>query len=188
MNHDHAPRRSNRVRTDRVRDTLKLLGVTFFGCGLAPKAPGTVGSLGGAIMYGALFLALGKSQATLTVTLWALMVGAASLICVAFGPLAIRRWDRPDPQTVVIDEVAGLGLTYCLLPASILDNPATGWPFLLLGFVFFRFFDIIKPPPVRLAERLPAGWGILADDGVAGLYAGLAVRLVVLLKLSLFET
>ncbi len=100
-----------------------------------------------------------------------------------------------DPQIVVIDEVSGvhLALILALVPASgpvMLVDPAnaaafalfTGmsilnWKFLLAGFVLFRIFDITKPFPCRRLEKLPAGWGIMADDWMAGIYAAICLRL-----------
>jgi phosphatidylglycerophosphatase A len=98
-----------------------------------------------------------------------------------------------DPQFVVIDEVSGQHLTLllgCLLPASqmsrgmfwfsassdtiVWPNPLK-WKYLLLGFILFRIFDIWKPFPARQAESLPGGWGIMADDWVAGLYAAIGL-------------
>jgi phosphatidylglycerophosphatase A len=76
-----------------------------------------------------------------------------------------------DPQFVVIDEVAGQLITLIAVPIA--------WQSLLLGFILFRAFDIVKPPPLRQLERLREGVGIVADDVGAGLY-GLAVMQVVL--------
>jgi phosphatidylglycerophosphatase A len=103
--------------------------------------------------------------------------------------------DLKDPQIVVIDEVSGVHLALILAlapaggPVTLLDpaNAAafalfTGmsilnWKFLLAGFVLFRFFDITKPFPCRRLEKLPAGWGIMADDWMAGIYAAICLRL-----------
>jgi phosphatidylglycerophosphatase A len=74
-----------------------------------------------------------------------------------------------DPQFVVVDEVSGQMLTYLLALA-----PAN-WKYLLLGFILFRAFDIWKPFPARQAESLPGGWGIMADDWVAGTYAAIGL-------------
>ena len=76
-----------------------------------------------------------------------------------------------DPQFVVIDEVAGQFTTLIAVPVA--------WKSLLLGFILFRGFDIVKPPPIRRLERLPEGTGIVIDDVAAGLY-GLVVMQVVL--------
>ena len=75
-----------------------------------------------------------------------------------------------DPSEVVIDEVAGFLLTMFLLPLS--------WLTLGLGFILFRVFDILKPYPIKQAEKLRGGLGIVMDDLVAGIYAHLCVRLI----------
>ena len=98
-----------------------------------------------------------------------------------------------DPQFVVIDEVAGQHLTLVLplIPIALphlTEHPdlstyaiffalsLVNWKYLLLGFVLFRLFDIWKPFPVRQLERLPRGWGIMADDWMAGIYAAILLR------------
>ena len=106
-----------------------------------------------------------------------------------------------DPQYVVIDEVSGqqltlwLGLMPLFLPSSVVRNPdfvgrtflfvsnLLSWKYLLLGFILFRLFDIWKPFPVRRLEKLPGGWGIMADDWMAAVYAALVLRLVLHLGL-----
>ena len=105
------------------------------------------------------------------------------------------RWiGTPDPQNVVIDEVSGQQLTLIIglalpgiwhaaphpgdYPLSIITmHSVLNWKYLLLGFILFRVFDIWKPFPVRLAESLPGGWGIMADDWVAAIYASIGVWL-----------
>ncbi|HXM95560.1 MAG TPA: phosphatidylglycerophosphatase A [Candidatus Dormibacteraeota bacterium] len=99
-----------------------------------------------------------------------------------------------DPQYIVIDEVAGQHLTLLLpLIPLALPNLTThfdfsvyaiffalsllNWKYLLLGFILFRVFDIWKPFPVRQLEKLPGGWGIMADDWMAGIYAAILLRL-----------
>lgn len=77
-----------------------------------------------------------------------------------------------DPSIVVIDEVAGFLLTMFILPFS--------WLNLGIGFVFFRFFDILKPYPIKRLERLKGGFGIVMDDLVAGIYALLGTKLILL--------
>src|SRR4029077_9206034 len=99
-----------------------------------------------------------------------------------------------DPQFVVIDEVSGMVLTLVLgiaplgLPTHLLptENASVfalysglsllNWKYLLLGFLLFRLFDIWKPFPVRQLEKLPRGWGIMADDWMAGIYAAILLR------------
>ncbi|MGB8540563.1 MAG: phosphatidylglycerophosphatase A [Candidatus Acidiferrales bacterium] len=100
---------------------------------------------------------------------------------------------QKDPQQVVIDEVSGQHLALLLglaIPiwwkpsaelfpgfelGAITVNTALNWKYLLLGFILFRVFDIWKPFPARQAESLPGGWGIMADDWIAGIYAGLGL-------------
>jgi phosphatidylglycerophosphatase A len=99
-----------------------------------------------------------------------------------------------DPQYVVIDEVSGMHLTLILaivplgLPTHLLpaDDASVfalysalsllNWKYLLLGFMLFRVFDIWKPWPIRRLEKLPGGWGIMADDWMAGVYAAILLR------------
>jgi phosphatidylglycerophosphatase A len=81
---------------------------------------------------------------------------------------------RQDPGCVVIDEAAGQWITFLFIPgAMLLSHP---W-LPVAGFLFFRFFDIIKPFPCRAAEKLGGGTGIVLDDVFAGLYAGIALNL-----------
>jgi len=105
---------------------------------------------------------------------------------------AERFWSAKDPQRVVIDEVSGQQLTLligCAVPVwwkpaptwsniplgLITGNTALNWKYLLVGFILFRVFDIWKPFPARQAESLPGGWGIMADDWVAGIYAAIGL-------------
>ena len=96
---------------------------------------------------------------------------AAVLVGIPAATRVARASGRKDPQFVVIDEVAGQLVTLIAAPVA--------WQSLLLGFILFRAFDIVKPPPVRQLERLPEGAGIVVDDVGAGLY-GLAVMQIVL--------
>jgi len=79
---------------------------------------------------------------------------------------------QDDPKEVVIDEVAGFLLTIYLLPLS--------WLSIALGFIMFRFFDILKPFPIRRLERIGGGTGIVIDDLVAGVYASLSINILFL--------
>ncbi|HUJ30495.1 MAG TPA: phosphatidylglycerophosphatase A [Candidatus Acidoferrum sp.] len=120
----------------------------------------------------------------------AVIIGA---IGVASASRAATFWGLTDPGRVVVDEVSGQHLTLvlgCALPVrpmslnAVLANPQMGlitwhsvlnWKYLLAGFILFRIFDIWKPFPARQAESLPGGWGIMADDWVAGIYAGIGL-------------
>lgn len=142
--------------------------VTWFGCGLSPKAPGTVGTLG-AIPFAVV-------MAWLAGPLWAPWVlAAASLIVFIIGSVAAGRYVRltniQDPGLIVIDEVVGLWLTMTVAPLSPLGYIA--------GFALFRLFDITKPWPVGLADRkVGGGFGVMLDDVLAASWAGMILFLL----------
>jgi phosphatidylglycerophosphatase A len=139
-------------------DRVALVVATWFGCGLAPRAPGTFGAIGGVPLHAALCLAPPGVHAAAVVGVSALGTWASHRASVV--------WNEKDPQRVVVDEVAGV------LIAMGMVRGAGLWP-AALAFALFRLFDITKPGPIRRAERLPpVGFGIMADDLVAGLVAG----------------
>ena len=84
---------------------------------------------------------------------------------------AERHWGRIDPAPVVIDEVAGMLITLAFLPVTV-----TG---AIVAFLIFRVLDVIKPWPAGRFEKLPGGLGIMADDGMAGIYGNLLMRLLI---------
>lgn len=133
---------------------------TWFGCGLAPIAPGTFGSAGALVVI-PLWLWMNWPPWTLAV------------LALVLTPLSIwsatataRDAGRKDPGLVVIDEVLGQWVT--LAGAAVLD-----WKYVLAGFFLFRILDIVKPFPARQFEALPDGTGIVADDLMAGVYGAL---------------
>ena len=83
---------------------------------------------------------------------------------------ASKELNDKDPSVVVIDEVCGVMVSFLLVPVS--------WVSLLVGFCAFRFFDIVKPQPVRYLERFPNGFGIVLDDVMAGIYANFLLQLL----------
>ncbi len=109
------------------------------------------------------------------------------VVSVAIGlpscSLAAAYLSAEDPQIVVVDEISGQLITFAPLVTmgwgslylEFQGNWLLGWKYLLAGFILFRVFDIWKPWPVRAAEKLPGGWGIMADDWVAGIYAALCL-------------
>ncbi len=143
--------------------TLIYAFVTFFGCGYAPIAPATVASFAFMIVWGLAGPVPFGMQLGLLAVVIALGVPAATWV---------ERREGKDPSLVVSDEIAGMIVTYLAID--------TGWLGLLAGFFLFRFFDIFKPWPVRRFESLPEGWGITMDDVMAGVYANLALRLVLM--------
>jgi phosphatidylglycerophosphatase A len=98
-----------------------------------------------------------------------LLVLLVAAVGVYFASKVERHYGKSDPQFVVIDEVSGQ-LIALSFPFTLLN-----WKSWLLGFILFRVFDIWKPFPARQAESLHGGWGIMADDWIAGIYAGLVL-------------
>ncbi len=138
---------------------------TCFGIGYFPVAPGTVTSIVAVLCYSFIPI-LHYPPLLLSLVVLFSVVGVWS------GTLMEEECGE-DPSIVTIDELAGQWLALAFLPE--------GWLSVLLSLAFFRFFDIAKPGPVDAAQRLPGGWGIMADDLLAGLFANLAVRGVRLL-------
>ncbi len=166
---------------------LAVALATVFGTGYVPKAPGTLGSVVGVALVLATYspwAALALLDAGFDVsTPFGHPVPAVVMFSVAlfFGVALLGVWSASrvaayegskDPQHVVIDEVSGLHLTLLLGAGTFIWE---NWKCLLLGFILFRVFDIWKPFPVRQAEKLSGGWGIMADDWVAGVYAALGL-------------
>jgi phosphatidylglycerophosphatase A len=105
-----------------------------------------------------------------------LLAAAGSVICVAFAPAAIAATGKDDPREVVADELAGQAVTLLTVPLLVgTMSVAQAWAIAGIGFVLFRVFDIAKPWPIRKLEKLPEGWGILADDLLAGVYAAIGL-------------
>jgi phosphatidylglycerophosphatase A len=142
---------------------LAILLSTWFGCGLSPKAPGTAGSLA-ALVIGILL------HEYAAFAWWHFLILAAVMLPAAVWSATVTAETKKlkDPQIVVIDEV--LGQWIALAGARSL-TPAT----YIAAFALFRVFDIWKPWPVRQLEALPGGWGINADDLMAGAYAALVL-------------
>ena len=135
-----------------------------FGSGLSPVAPGTAGTL-----VAVPLVALAASFGTPVLV-------AVTVLSIVFGIWlcgeAARRLETHDHPGIVWDEFAGLFVTFVALPA--------GPRHLLLGFVFFRFFDIVKPWPIReLDHSIPGGLGIMLDDILAGIFAALSLFAVI---------
>jgi phosphatidylglycerophosphatase A len=131
---------------------------TWFGCGLSPKAPGTIGSIGAVPLHFALATLGPLPHAAAIVALSVAGTWAANEVARAEG--------IEDPQKVVIDEVAGT-----LIAMGMVSGASIG--IRLLGLVLFRVLDITKPGPIDTVQRLePPGVGIMADDLLAGVVAG----------------
>ncbi|WP_084448575.1 phosphatidylglycerophosphatase A family protein [Desulfovibrio inopinatus] len=158
---------SDPYETESTQDTRRwcrwpVWVATLGAVGRIRFAPGTWGSLSAAIVgYGLFFpfsvwLRLGILIALFFFGAWC-------------AERAEKQFGRKDPREVVVDEVLGQWIAF--LPV--------GWPSttdVFVGFVLFRFFDILKPPPIRMSETwLPGGYGVMIDDALAGVYAGVGL-------------
>jgi phosphatidylglycerophosphatase A len=134
---------------------------TGFGSGYAPVAPGTAGSLVGVLLFWPLArLPLGWILAT---------TGLVFFLGVAAATRVARSVGLEDPGIVVVDEVVGMWIALLLVPLTPLN--------VACAFVLFRIMDVVKPYPARDFEQLPGGWGIMADDVMAGVYANLVLQI-----------
>jgi phosphatidylglycerophosphatase A len=144
-------------------NSLILLLATGFGVGYAPLAPGTLGTLLAIPVY---YFLSNISSPIYEITLtgfFFLSVWISENAEIAFG--------KKDDRRIVIDEIVGFLITMLWVPKTIL--------FVIIGFFLFRFFDILKPLPIRRLERgLKGGWGVVLDDVMAGIYASIILHLI----------
>ncbi len=140
---------------------------TFFGIGLLHPGPGTWGSAATVLLWAA---AAYQLPPTLRTPLAIALAALVTLIGIPAATRVARASGGKDPQFVVIDEVAGQLIALIAVPLA--------WKTFLAGFILFRAFDIVKPPPVRQLEKLPEGTGIVLDDVAAGIYAFVAMHLL----------
>jgi len=146
-----------------VKPVLRALG-TVFGTGFFPIAPGTAGSLLAVALWIWLPLPLGQ-DGSFTLGVAAFLV-AATLIGVPASRVCEEEFGE-DGSPIVWDEVVGQWITLAAVPVS----PEAA----ILGFLLFRAFDIFKPWPAGMSQDWPNGWGVMADDVFAGIYARIAL-------------
>jgi phosphatidylglycerophosphatase A len=143
------------------RGSLAWALATLCGVGHFPIASGTAGSLAALAVWWAAQRLTGAWGTTALLLLFAAAgVWAAGRAAAASGV--------SDPSEVVVDEAAGMFMSLAFLPTS--------WGFVLAAFFIFRVLDVIKPWPANVSERLPGGWGVMADDLIAALYTNLLLQ------------
>jgi len=162
---------------------MKRLLASCFGLGWLPLVPGTWGSLPPVIIF-VLMAQMGISAVLITIAMAALAL-AGSIICVKCASVVIAATGKNDPKEVVADELAGQAITFLIAPFLVATAFSTRqlWSTAAIGFFLFRLFDTIKPPPANRFEKLPGGWGILADDLAAGIYASVVLYLCIILNI-----
>ena len=165
---------------------IRLQLLTVFGLGHMRFASGTWGSMPAVGLALGLVFVLGRDDLTtfehvaisVSIALVGLLFGIA---CVKFGSEGEQAFGKKDPGQIVADEMAGQSVALLALPWRALNNSQDWWWNLTLAataFLAFRILDIIKPPPAYKIQNLKGGWGVLADDLVAGFYALIIVQIV----------
>lgn len=143
-----------------MKRKIKLI-TSFFYLGHSPFMPGTIGSLGGLIVY---FLVKNND----------LLYGFSILFLFTLGVLfageAEKIYKTKDAKMIVIDEACGMLLTLFFVPCNMFS--------VILGFFLFRIFDILKPPPAKKMERLTGSLGIMFDDIIAAIYANIILQII----------
>ncbi|UCF02543.1 MAG: phosphatidylglycerophosphatase A [Deltaproteobacteria bacterium] len=152
------------MNSTRKNDIVVFLATGFF-TGFLPTMPGTWGTFAGIPLV------------IISHRLTSLMQAIVTIVFVTFAAYIAGRaeilFEDRDARPIVIDEMVGFLITLLWLPLNFLT--------LCLGFVLFRLFDIVKPPPIGTVEkRLPSGWGVVLDDVLAGIFANVTLRLLLI--------
>jgi len=147
----------------------KKLIFTGLYTGYSPVAPGTAGTVLALLIYVLEYYAFGEISWVVNLAIVVLFLYPSIRICDS----SIDFYKKDDPQEVVIDEIFGYWVSVLFYPFS--------WKIALLGFIFFRIFDIFKPYPVKNAENLHGGTGIMMDDILAGIYSNLSILCLILI-------
>lgn len=154
-----------------MMDKLKYFLGTGFYSGLIPLAPGTAGSVVAVfIIFGFIY-----AQNEILLFPFILLSAAVTLWAASFFEDKFEE----DPGIMVSDEWAGQALTFVTISFS--TSVQANIIILLTGFMLFRFFDILKPLGIKKLQNLKSGWGILCDDLLAGLYALVCLKTLILL-------
>jgi len=157
-----------------MKQIRKLL-VTALGLGYLPVAPGTCGSLGaGGVFLVIVFLA-GPQRLVCTWIITSILAVVALAVGISLGRWAGRFYRHADPPEFVLDEVAGMWVALIAVP---FDSMHQMFAVVVVQFLLFRAADIVKPGPARRCEHLPAGWGVMADDIVAAIYANVVGQII----------
>jgi len=139
-----------------------LLLATGFGVGFSPLVPGTMGTLVAIPLY------LILSSIPSPVYEWTVIT--FFFLASWISDRAQTYWGKKDDQRIVIDEIMGFFIAMMWMPRK-----AT---FMIIGFFIFRFFDILKPPPIRRLEKVGGGYGVVLDDVMAGVYANIVLQVI----------
>ncbi|MCF7874194.1 MAG: phosphatidylglycerophosphatase A [Candidatus Omnitrophica bacterium] len=155
------------IKKSKLKDKIIIGLASLLGIGFIPACPGTAGSL-----FGLLFVWLIKNQ-----IIFALLTVFIVVLAFFISGKAEKLLGQKDSKQIVVDELAGILITFLFVPRTFL--------FILVGFFLFRLFDIIKIAPANKIEKKSGSWGIVGDDLIAAVYANLTLQLLrLLLKIS----
>lgn len=140
-----------------------VIFATGLGLGYTPKLPGTAGSLLGMLLV----YVLAPLSWPLYLSVLIPLIIFASWVS---GQAEIIFQEKDSPK-IVIDEIVGMLVTFIVVPLT--------WPTAIIGFVLFRLFDIVKPPPIHQLQKIKGGWGVVLDDVVAGVFANVILQVIV---------
>ncbi|MCF7872835.1 MAG: phosphatidylglycerophosphatase A [Candidatus Omnitrophica bacterium] len=146
------------IKKSKLKDKIIIGLASLFGVGFIPGCPGTVGSL-----FGLLFVWLVKDQ-----IIFSLLTVFIIILAFLIAGKTEKLFGQKDAKQIVIDELAGISVTFLFIPKTFI--------FILVGFFLFRLFDIIKVFPANRLEKKKGSLGIVGDDLVAGIYANLILQ------------
>ena len=143
---------------------LIIILATGFGVGYSPITPGTLGTL--------IAIPVFYFLSTIRSPLYEITLVGFFFVSVWISEIAEVLFRRKDDPRIVIDEIMGFLITMLWVPKTAL--------YIIIGFFLFRFFDIVKPAPIRVMERAKGGFGVVLDDVVAGVYGNIVLHLICL--------
>lgn len=143
---------------------------TAFGSGYFPFAPGTAGAFLGAALLWGYVQTVGINNNTNFQVAYLVLIIIVTLLGVWATRNLQSEWGE-DPSKVVIDEVVGVWINLLFVPLTL--------PNIIIGFILFRFFDILKPLGIRKMEAFENGWGVMLDDVLAGIYGNIVLQLII---------
>ena len=180
QNNPFDSKRGKSLKVEGAADFIAVFIATGFGAGFIPFGPGTWGSIVGLLIAYGLIASFGSDVLFLQNTLI-----VAGLVSAALGVWASDRsekiFDRKDASQIVIDEVFGQIISFVFIAPYLAGLGARWRWWMIAGFALFRAFDIFKPYPINRLQGLPGGLGVMMDDALAGVYAAVALSLLLTL-------
>lgn len=148
----------------------KRLFFTGFYSGYSPVAPGTAGTVLALIIYIVEYFIFGEYARICNLVIVILLLYPA----VKLGDVGERFFGEKDPQQIVLDEMMGYWISLLFFPFNRY--------IIILAFLLFRAFDIIKPYPIREMEKFKGGFGIMIDDYISGVYTNILIRIIIFIS------